>query len=143
MKNNKIKIILKYFDETIESSKIDNYKDFLNFCYKQFEMSKEEISSLKIFKLDEPDEITIENEDDFKSNLESDDNNQIIYILKSKGRKKKNNNILNNSQHYPSKNILNQNQQNKMNISNQNQQNKMNISNQNQQNKMNISNQNQ
>ena len=143
MKNNKIKIILKYFDETIESSKIDNYKDFLNFCYKQFEMSKEEISSLKIFKLDEPDEITIENEDDFKSNLESDDNNQIIYILKSKGRKKKNNNILNNSQHYPSKNILNQNQQNKMNISNQNQQNKMNISNQNQQNKTNISNQNQ
>ena len=82
---------VKYFDETKKFDFIDNYQQFLEKCYKEFDMSEEEKKSLKIFILDDGDEMTIENETDFKDNKNSvNDNNELICILKSSGRKPKN-----------------------------------------------------
>ena len=80
---------VKYFDETKRFDFIDNYQQFLEKCYKEFDMSEEEKKSLKIFILDDGDEMTIENETDFKDNKNSvNENNELICILKSSGRYK-------------------------------------------------------
>ena len=92
--NDKKKIILNYFDQKVEINEICKYQEFLNQCYKLLEMSEEEISTLKIYKLDEGDEISIENENDYNDNLNVNENNQIIFILKSKLIEKKTNNKL-------------------------------------------------
>ena len=92
--NDKKKIILNYFDKKVEINEICKYQEFLNQCYKLLEMSEEEISTLKIYKLDEGDEISIENENDYNDNLNVNENNQIIFILKSKLIEKKTNNKL-------------------------------------------------
>ena len=92
--NDKKIIILNYFDKKVEINEICKYQEFLNQCYKLLEMSEEEISTLKIYKLDEGDEISIENENEYNDNLNLNDNNQIIFILKSKLIEKKTNNKL-------------------------------------------------
>ncbi len=87
------KIIVKYFEKETQFKKIENYEEFLNKCYTDFEMNEEEKKSLKIKILDDVgDKIDIDNEIDFKENLNPDDNNQIIYILYSKEGEKKNKN---------------------------------------------------
>ena len=79
-----------YFDETKKFNKIDNRKDFLEKCYKEFDMSEEEKNSLKIIIMNDGDEMIIENDDDFENNQDAvDDNNEIVCILKSSGRKPK------------------------------------------------------
>ena len=78
---------VKYFDETKKFDFIDNYQQFLEKCYKEFNMSEEEKKSLKIFVLDDGDEIMIENEGDFDENKSLFNDN--ICILKSSGRKPK------------------------------------------------------
>ena len=81
---------VRYFDETKKFDFIDNYQQFLEKCYKEFDMSEEEKKSLKIFVLDDEDELTIENEGDFNDSKSSlNDNNELICILKSSGRKPK------------------------------------------------------
>ena len=73
---------VKYFDETKRFDFIDNYQQFLEKCYKEFDMSEEEKKSLKIFFLDDGDEIVIENEGDFEDNKYSlNDNNELIFIF--------------------------------------------------------------
>jgi hypothetical protein len=96
--NDKKKIILNYFDKKVEINEIYKYQEFLNQCYKLLELSEEEISTLKIYKLDEGDEISIENENDYNENLNVNENNQIIFVLKSKLKEKKKNNKLKFSQ---------------------------------------------
>ena len=82
---------VRYFDETKRFDFIDNYQQFLEKCYKEFDMSEEEKKSLRISILDDGDEMTVENEGDFndyKSSL--NENNELICILKSSGRTKNN-----------------------------------------------------
>ena len=89
-----IKTIIKYLEEEKEYKFINNYQTFLNTCYKAFDMSEEEKKSLKIFLIDEDgDEISIDSESDFTENLNSNENNELIYLLKSckKKKDKKNN----------------------------------------------------
>ena len=82
---------VSYFNETKNFDFIDNYQQFLLKCYKEFDMSEEEKKSLKIFILDDGDEMTVENEGDFNDNKSSlNDNNELICILKSSGRKPQN-----------------------------------------------------
>ena len=81
---------VKYFDETKRFDFIDDYQQFLEKCYKEFDMSEEEKETLRIFILDDGDELIVENEGDFndcKSSL--NDYNELICILKSSGRKPK------------------------------------------------------
>ncbi len=79
-----IKTIIKYLEEEKEYKFINNYQTFLHTCYKAFDMSEEEKKSLKIFLIDEEgDEISIDSEIDFKENLNSNENNELIYLLKS------------------------------------------------------------
>ena len=81
---------VRYFDETKRFDFIDNYQQFLEKCYEEFDMSEEEKKSLRIFILDDGDELIVENEGDFndcKSSL--NDYNELICILKSSGRKPK------------------------------------------------------
>ena len=94
-----IKTIIKYLEEEKEYKFINNYQTFLNTCYKAFDMSEEEKKSLKIFLIDEDgDEISIDSESDFTENLNSNENNELIYLLKScKKKKDKKNNENNNN----------------------------------------------
>ena len=80
--------IITYLDETKEHKDIKDYQTFLNICYKDFDMSEEEKSTLKVFLFDGIDEIDIENEDDF---LDNQDGDCLEYRLKSclKEKKKK------------------------------------------------------
>ena len=92
MKTSEIKMIVNYFDEKMTFSKINEYSIFLKKCKESFKMEKEEIEGLKLYKLDDDnDELLIENEEDFNENLEPNKNNEIIYIIKTKGRKKEQN----------------------------------------------------
>ena len=59
---------VKYFDETKKFDFIDNYQQFLEKCYQEFDMSEEEKKSLRIFILDDGDELVVENEGDFNDN---------------------------------------------------------------------------
>jgi hypothetical protein len=82
-KNFKMSIIMevRYFDETKKFDSINNYQQFLEKCYKEFDMSVEEKKSLKIFILDDRDEMTVENEEDFNDNKNSiNDNNELNCI---------------------------------------------------------------
>ena len=79
---------VRYYDEMKKFDFIDNYQQFLEKCYKEFDMSEKEKKSLKIFILDDGDEIMIENEGDFDENKSLFNDN--ICILKSSGRKPKN-----------------------------------------------------
>ena len=89
-----ITTIIKYLEEEKEYKFINNYQTFLNTCYKAFDMGEEEKKSLKIFLIDEDgDEISIDSESDFNENLNSNENNELIYLLKScKKKNDKNNN---------------------------------------------------
>jgi hypothetical protein len=87
--NVQIEIIVQFNDEKFKGKLIKDYKEFLNKCCKEFNLSNEEIKTFKLFVLDYGDEISIENESDFKENLEPDDNNQIKYILKGNRIEKK------------------------------------------------------
>ena len=79
-----ITTIIKYLEEEKEYKFINNYQTFLNTCYKAFDMGEEEKKSLKIFLIDEDgDEISIDSESDFTENLNSNENNELIYLLKS------------------------------------------------------------
>ena len=78
-----IKTIIKYLEEEKEYKFINNYQTFLNTCYKAFDMSEEEKKSLKIFLIDEDgDEISIDSESDFTENLNSNEKNKLINIIK-------------------------------------------------------------
>ena len=81
---------VRYLDETNKFDFIDNYQQFLEKCYKEFDMSEEEKKSLRISILDnDGDLIEIENEEDFNDNKSSlNDNNELICIIKSSGRPK-------------------------------------------------------
>ena len=48
---------VSYFNETKNFDFIDNYQQFLEKCYQEFDMSEEEKKSLKIYVLDDGDEI--------------------------------------------------------------------------------------
>ncbi len=87
--NFEIEIIVQFNDEKFKGKLIKDYKEFLNKCCKEFSLSNEEIKTFKLFVLDYGDEISIENELDFKENLDPDDNNQITYILKGNRIEKK------------------------------------------------------
>ncbi len=92
MKTNETKMIVKYLDKQIKFPKINEYSVFLKKLNETFSMKNEEIESLKLYKLDDDnDELLIENEEDFNENLEPNKNNEIIYIIKTKGRKKEQN----------------------------------------------------
>ena len=89
MKTNETKMIVKYLDKQIKFPKINEYSVFLKKLNETFSMKNEEIESLKLYKLDDDnDELLIENEKDFNDNLETNQNNEIIYIMKTKERKK-------------------------------------------------------
>ncbi len=89
MKTNETKMIVKYLDKQIKFPKINEYSVFLKKLNETFSMKNEEIESLKLYKLDDDnDELLIENEEDFNDNLETNQNNEIIYIMKTKERKK-------------------------------------------------------
>ena len=77
-------IKIRYNDKEKECNIIKNYSEFLRTCYQYFEITKEEEEYLKIFVLNYGDEVSIENEEDFNENLDLDENNEIIYILKLK-----------------------------------------------------------
>ena len=49
-------------------------------------MNEEEKKNLKIFKIDEEDLLDIENDNDYRDNLDPNDNNEIIFLLRYKGR---------------------------------------------------------
>ena len=76
-------MIIRYFDKEKKFNYINNYNDFLEKCYKIFDIDENKKNSLKILKKDEDDEeLDIDNEDDFNNCIEPNENNQIIYILK-------------------------------------------------------------
>ena len=80
---------VKYFDEEKTFEEITDYNTFKKKCYEEFEMSEEEKISFKLYRIDDSgDRLDVENEADFKDNLEPDDNNNIIFLIKSSGRKK-------------------------------------------------------
>ena len=81
-----IKIIVKYENQEINFTLIDDFEHFLEKCYKEFQMNEEEKKNLKIFKIDEEDLLDIENDNDYRDNLDPNDNNEIIFLLRSKGR---------------------------------------------------------
>ena len=94
MKAKKIKMIVKYLEQEKKFKLIDKYSDFLKKCYDSFQINENDIQTFKLYKLDdENDKLIIENEDDFNNNLEPNENNEIIYIIKVKLKKNEKNNI--------------------------------------------------
>ena len=80
---------VKYFDEEKTFEEITDYNTFKKKCYEEFEMSEEEKISFKLYRIDDSgDRLDVENEADFKDNLEPDENNNIIFLIISSGRKK-------------------------------------------------------
>ena len=80
---------VKYFDEEKTFEEITDYNTFKKKCYEEFEMSEEEKISFKLYRIDDSgDRLDVENEADFKDNLDPDDNNNIIFLIISSGRKK-------------------------------------------------------
>ena len=85
------KMIIKYFvegrprfEKTIDF--IEDYNEFIKKCHKEFDMDEDQIKSFKLYKLDDDDKLDIENENDFKENIE--DGGEIIFIIKTCERKK-------------------------------------------------------
>ena len=85
-----VKMRVKYFEEVKLFDFIEDYKAFINKCHQEFEMSDEEKESLKIKIINDGDDMDIENEQDFKDNLDAIENNELVCILTSSGKKKKN-----------------------------------------------------
>jgi hypothetical protein len=80
---------VKYFDEEKTFEEITDYNTFKKKCYEEFEMSEEEKISFKLYRIDDSgDRLDVENEVDFKDNLDPDENNNIIFLILSSGRKK-------------------------------------------------------
>ena len=84
-----VKMRVKYFEEVKLFDFIEDYKAFINKCHQEFEMSDEEKESLKIVIINDGDNMDIENEQDFKDNLDAIENNELVCILTSSGKKKK------------------------------------------------------
>ena len=76
-------MVVQYQNEERKFDLISNYDEFLKKCKNEFQINDEEIRNLKIYKIDEEDRLDIENENDYKDNLEPNDNNEIIFILLS------------------------------------------------------------
>ena len=76
-------MVVQYQNEERKFGLISNYDEFLKKCKNEFQINDEEIRNLKIYKIDEEDRLDIENENDYKDNLEPNDNNEIIFILLS------------------------------------------------------------
>ena len=100
-------MIIRYFDKEKQFNYINNYNDFLEKCYKIFDIDENKKNSLKILRIDEDDEeLDIDNEDDFNNCIEPNENNQIIYILKLDGKKTIKNTIINDNSN--KKNVKNE-----------------------------------
>jgi hypothetical protein len=84
-----VKMKVKYFEEEKLFDFIEDYKTFINKCHQEFEMSDEEKESLKIVIINDGDNMDIENEQDFKDNLDAIENNKLVCILTSSEKKKK------------------------------------------------------
>ena len=82
-----ILMVVQYQNEERKFDLISNYDEFLKKCKNEFQINDEEIRNLKIYKIDEEDRLDIENEKDYKYNLEPNDNNEIIFILLSNKNK--------------------------------------------------------
>ena len=80
-------MVVQYQNEERKFGLISNYDEFLKKCKNEFQINDEEIRNLKIYKIDEEDRLDIENENDYKDNLEPNDNNEIIFILLSNKNK--------------------------------------------------------
>ena len=80
-------MVVQYQNEERKFGLISNYDKFLKKCKNEFQINDEEIRNLKIYKIDEEDRLDIENENDYKDNLEPNDNNEIIFILLSNKNK--------------------------------------------------------
>ena len=80
-------MVVQYQNEERKFGLISNYDEFLKKCKNEFQINDEEIGNLKIYKINEEDRLDIENENDYKDNLEPNDNNEIIFILLSNKNK--------------------------------------------------------
>ena len=81
------KMIIKCFEEEITIDFIKDYNEFIKKCHKEFDMDEDQIKSFKLYKLDDDDKLDIDNENDFKDNIE--DGGEIKFIIKTCERKKK------------------------------------------------------
>ena len=81
------KMIIKCFEEEKTIDFIKDYNEFIKKCHKEFDMDEDQIKSFKLYKLDDDDKLDIENENDFKENIE--DGGEIKFIIETCERKKK------------------------------------------------------
>ena len=87
MSNEEIHMKIKFSGKEKKLNLIDDYNKFLEKCYKLFKIKENEKKYLKLYVVDEDDNLAIENEDDFKEQrIINEENNTITYVLELEGK---------------------------------------------------------
>ena len=92
MINDETNMKIKYLEKEKKLGFINDYNKFLDKCYKLFKIKENEKKNIQISVLDEEgDELTIDNENDFKeTQIIDEEKNIITYILKQKVKNESN-----------------------------------------------------